>query len=207
MPIASTSYADANGLVVLRKSHKIHEEMMENGTLFASQGSVAGQVSLIKFYKTLENTLTKEEPSLNPGDVILFDRCTVHSSSGVNRRKVGRNSWQIRFFADPQEVVKDWIEHYPSTGIMDKKNANAEGFLSGPQFPMIWPSTLPGEQQSIIQGNILRTRREWFVFMLRYPGHLFRSNIVRTVEALGLASFDHPVYSVLIRIGQAFGMI
>jgi hypothetical protein len=68
MPIASTSYADANGLVVLRKSHKIHQEM--NGTLFARQGSVAGQVSLLKFYKTLENTLTKEEPSLNPGDYI-----------------------------------------------------------------------------------------------------------------------------------------
>ena len=90
---------------------------------------------------------------------------------------------------------------------MDKKNANVEGFLSGPQFPMIWPSTLPDEQKSIIQGDIMRTRQEWFFFMLRYPDHLFMSNIVRTVEALGLASFDHPVYSVLIRIGQDFGMI
>ena len=74
MPIASTSYADANGLVVLKNSHKIQQEMMKNGTLFAMQGSVAGQVSLLKFYKTLENTLKREEPSLNPGDVILFDR-------------------------------------------------------------------------------------------------------------------------------------
>ena len=98
--------------------------MMENGTLFAMQGSVGGQVSLLKFYKTLENTLTKKEPSLNPGDVIIFDRCTVHSGSGVNTRKVGRNAWQIRVFAEPQEVVKELIEHYPSTGIMDKKNAN-----------------------------------------------------------------------------------
>jgi hypothetical protein len=130
----------------------------------------------------------------------------VHSGSGVYRSKIGRNSWQIRLFADPQEVVKDSMEHYPSDGMMDKKNANDDSFLSGPQFPMIWPSTLPEEQKSIIQGDILRKRQELFFFMLRYPDHLLRRNIVRTVEALGLASFDHPIYSVLISIGQAFGM-
>ena len=126
----------------------------------------------------------------------------MHSGSGVNRRKIRRNSWQKRCFVHPQEV-----EHYPSTGIMDLKNANYKGFLSGPQFPMIWPSTIPDEQNSIIQGDILRTRQEWLFFMLRYPDHLFRSNIVRTVETLGFVSFDNPVYSVLIRIGQALRII
>ena len=95
----------------------------------------------------------------------------------MNTRKVGRNAWQIRVFADSQEVVKDLIEHYPSTGIMDKKNANYKGILSGPHFPMIWPNIIPDEQKSIVQGDILRTRREWFFFMLRHPDHLFMSNI------------------------------
>jgi hypothetical protein len=131
----------------------------------------------------------------------------VHSGYGVNRRKIRRNSWQIKLFADPQEVEKELIEPYPSTGITDKKNANYNGFLSGPQFPMIWPNIIPDEQKSIVQGDILRTRQEWFFCMLRYPDHLFMSNIVRTVEGLGLASFHHPVYSALIWIGQAFRII
>ena len=131
----------------------------------------------------------------------------MHSASGVNKRQIRRNSWQIRLFADPQEVENDLIEHYPSTGIMDRKNANHKGYLSGPQFPMIWPHTLPDEQESIILGDTLRTRQEWFFFMLCYPDHLFISNIVQMVEALGLASFDHPLYSTLIGIGQVFGII
>ena len=207
LPIANTSYADANGLVVLKKSHKIHEEIIKNGTWFDQQGSVLGQVSLLKFYKTLEKTLHTEEPTLNPGDVILFDRCTVHSASGVNSRKIRRNSWQIRFFADPQEVEKDLFEHYPSTGIMDDQNTNEEGFLSGPKFPKIWPTSLPDEQDAIRQGDLLRTRQEWFLFMLSYPRHLLRSNFVRTTEALGFSSLEHPVYIVLFKIGEILKII
>eukprot|EP00092_Neocalanus_flemingeri_P069992 GFUD01085857.1.p1 GENE.GFUD01085857.1~~GFUD01085857.1.p1 ORF type:complete len:398 (+),score=55.59 GFUD01085857.1:115-1194(+) len=206
MPIGNTSYADANGLVVLKKSHKIHEEMIDNGTWFENQGSVHGQRLNLEFYKSLVKTHEKEEPTLNPGDAILFDRCTVHSASGVNSRNIRRNSWQIRFFADPQQFERDLYKHYPSSPITDEKNANEEGFFSGPHLPQIWPKTIPGEQHAIRQGHLLRTRQEWFLFMLGYPRHLFISNVVRSAESLGF-SLQHPLFSVLVRLGEILQIV
>ena len=80
-------------------------------------------------------------PVLEVGDVLIFSKCTVHSSSGFNTKQMKRHAWQIRFFTDPQMFVRGLNKAYPGMG--DKYTNRSEHHIKGPKYPLLWPQTQP----------------------------------------------------------------
>ena len=97
-------------------------------------------------------------PRLELGDAVLFDMCTVHSSSGSNPAGVLRRAYQLRY-----------VRNFAPTMWFDGNGSNDSMILSGPPvgkvpgatMPQVWPTTLEEEDEARAEGPIIFTRGEW----------------------------------------------
>ena len=85
-----------NGLVVARQSHAQHLQIVQNGTWTRLGSGLRGQLEILALYRQLGETSEHFSPSLAVGDVLIFSKCAVHSSSGDNSARASRHAWQIR---------------------------------------------------------------------------------------------------------------
>ena len=83
LPVKDISEYEANGLVVARQSHNLHQQLVTNGTWASYQGSLSGQLRILQLYQHIGNTFPLLRTKLDPGDVVLFSKCTVHTASGI----------------------------------------------------------------------------------------------------------------------------
>ena len=204
MPIKQTSLYEANGLVLSNKSHKLHQEVISNGTWANFQSSISGLLQILGFYKHVGETFPQVKPTLNVGDVVIFSKCTVHSASGLNSLGKQRYAWQIRFLTDPQPMVRGLYQPYPELG--DKYDTGT-GFISGVRYPKMYPHTLPEEDSVRAAGHITLSRLEWLQLMLSYPDHLLVTNFVRTMESLGAFNPHHPLLTNLVGLCEYFRIV
>ena len=99
LPVKAPSEYEANGLVVARQSHNLHQQLVTNGTWASYLGSLSGQLRILQLYKHIGDTFPLLRTQLDPGDVVLFSKCSVHSSSG----KV--HLCNLQDFGDTVEVI------------------------------------------------------------------------------------------------------
>ena len=170
---------EANGMVVARGSHHLHQEMLNNGSWKKYSGSNSGQLKLLDFYRQVGETFPLLKTRLEPGDVVLFSKCTVHTTSGLNSLARQRYAWQVRFINDTGEswrILESSL--YPVLGSMliDR----------GYWLPQVWPHTLPEEDEVRAGGHLTLTRLEHLGLLLSHPQHLLVTNTVRTLEAIGV---------------------
>ena len=72
----AVSEYEANGMVVARRSHSLHQEVISNGTWGSYSASNSGQMRLLEFYKRIGETFPLLRARLEPGDVVLFSKGT-----------------------------------------------------------------------------------------------------------------------------------
>ena len=200
LPLEETSFPDANGMILAQGSGKEHYKAITNGSWKSFQLGVSGQLELLKFYNTLGENSPSYAPILEVGDVLVFSKCTVHTSSGVNTRRLKRHAWQIRFFTDSQLFVRGLNKAYPGMGT--KFTNLSDPHIRGPKYPLLAPATLQQEDVVRNEGHMTLTRLEWAQLMLSHPRHLFVTSIVRYADTLGLFAPQHPLYSSLVKIGE-----
>ena len=84
-----------NGLVVAKQSHAEHLQMVQNGTWSRLGSGVQAQLEILDLYRRLGETSDHFSPSLAVGDVLIFSKCSVHTSSGDNsaRARVEHSHW------------------------------------------------------------------------------------------------------------------
>ena len=125
---------EANGLVVARGSHHLHQEMLSNGSWRNYSGSNSGQLRLLQFYRQVGETFPLLRTRLEPGDVVLFSKCSVHTTSGINSLARQRYAWQIRFVADTGDSWRHLESSlYPVMG----SSLSDRGYSQ----PQVWPHT------------------------------------------------------------------
>ena len=134
-----------NGLVVAKQSHLQHLEIVQNGTWSRLGSGVQGQLEILGLYRQLGETSDHYSPSLAVGDVLIFSKCSVHTSSGDNSARASRHAWQIRFFSEPQMFVRGLDRAYPGMGAKYVDPGQAE--IPGAKYPRLWPHSLPEEDE------------------------------------------------------------
>ena len=135
-----------NGLILARQSHAQHLEIVRNGSWSRLGSGVQGQLEILALYRHLGETSDHFSPSLEVGDVLIFSKCSVHTSSGDNSDRASRQAWQIRFFSEPQMFVRGLDKAYPGMGLKYVDPSQAE--ITGAKYPRLWPHTLAEEDAS-----------------------------------------------------------
>ena len=135
-----------NGLILARQSHAQHLEIVRNGSWSRLGSGVQGQLEILALYRHLGETSDHFSPSLEVGDVLIFSKCSVHTSSGDNSVRASRQAWQIRFFSEPQMFVRGLDKAYPGMGLKYVDPSQAE--ITGAKYPRLWPHTLAEEDAS-----------------------------------------------------------
>ena len=134
-----------NGLILARQSHAQHLEIVRNGSWSRLGSGVQGQLEILALYRHLGETSDHFSPSLEVGDVLIFSKCSVHTSSGDNSVRASRQAWQIRFFSEPQMFVRGLDKAYPGMGLKYVDPSQAE--ITGAKYPRLWPHTLAEEDE------------------------------------------------------------
>ena len=204
MPMRQTSYQAANGMIFARGSHKAHLQRIQDGTWSKYSKSVSGLLALLGLYKDLGDSHEIEAPTLEPGDVVIFSKCTIHSSSGVNTMNIPRHAMQMRFFTEPQTLERGIHTPYPEMG--DKFAAKSK-FLTGSKYPRIWPETLPEEDAVRAGGHMFLTKMEWISHLVKYPDHLLVTSVAAWAEYFGVFHPDHAFYAYIVRMAEIIGII
>ena len=169
LPLLEPAVYEANGMVLARGSHRVHRQLVENGTWDRFRSSVSGQLEVLALYTGLGRASQVLRPELHPGDVLVFNKCLVHSSSGVNSLGRRRYAWQARFFTDPQDFHRGMYQSYPEMGTKhgggvdarDQEDGEVVGQMRGVKYPLLWPSTLEEEDRVRARGHVTLTRWEW----------------------------------------------
>ena len=190
---------EANGMVVARGSHHLHQEMLSNGSWSKFSGSNSGQLRLLEFYREVGETFPLLRTRLAPGDLVLFSMCSVHTSSGVNSLARQRYAWQVRFIADQGAPVFSQPGLYPVMG-----SALSDRGYSQPQ---VWPHTLTEEDEVRAGGHLTLTRLEWLRLLLSHPQHLLVTNTVRTLETLGAFHPSNSLLPTLVDFLENIGLL
>ena len=89
-------------MVFARGSHLAHQAALSNGSWARLPASLSGLLEVLRFYQRLGDQSQQARPTLQPGDLVVFSKCTVHTSSGLATLRRPRYAWQLRFFADPE---------------------------------------------------------------------------------------------------------
>merc|ERR1712126_472736 len=218
MPVIEPAIFEANGMVMARGSHKIHREVLENGTWTSYSSSVSGQLQVLSLYTGLGRDLETVSPSLEPGDILVFNKCLVHSSSGVNTVGRRRFAWQARYLAAPQVFPRAMYQYYPEMGTKHAGGiypgspeescnwASSVSTISGIKYPLVFPQTIREEDEIRSRGHVILTHWEWFRLMLSYPKHLLATNFVRVAERLGL-DLNGSTLGYIVKVSEYFGII
>ena len=142
-------------MIFARGSHKVHWDVVSNGTWRQYGVGVGGQLSILNMYKHLGDTYPQVSPSLKVGDMVVFSKCTVHSCSGDNSLGRPRHAWQIRMFSEPQLFVRGLNKAYPGMGqkyVMDSE------YIQGPKYIRLWPQSVPDEDLVRRHGHMTLSR-------------------------------------------------
>lgn len=206
LPVLEAAHYAGNGLILAEGSHRLHEEMVENGTWNSYTSSISGQLQVLNLYKRLGGLGRTIKPTLHPGDVLIFNKCLVHSSSGVNTLARRRWAWQVRFLSAPQDFRRGMYQSYPEMGQKHGGGLENEGSIEGVKYPLLFPETLPEEDAKRAEGHQTLTRGEWMWLMLSYPDHLLATNFVRLTENLGL-DLNGPLLKTIVQVSESFGII
>ena len=134
-----------NGLLLARESHAEHLKIVRNGSWSKFGSGVQGQLQILALYRHLGETSEHFSPSLAVGDVLIFSKCSVHTSSGDNTARARRHAWQIRFFSEPQLFVRGLDRAFPGMGAKYVDQGQAE--MTGAKYPRLWPESLPEEDE------------------------------------------------------------
>ena len=197
MPIKDTSIYEANGMVFSKQSHILHDELIRNGTWGKIQSKISGLLDILTFYKSIGTSLPQSRPTLSTGDVVIFSKCMVHTTSGLNTLHKTRYAWQIRFFTEEKE---------DKTGLFRPYLAIGDQYIQkvGLKYPKIFPKTLLEEDSIRSKGHVTLERWEYLQLLLSFPEHLFITNFVRTLEDFGLFN---PQHSLLVNLVKALEYI
>jgi hypothetical protein len=211
LPVLEPAVYEANGMVLAKGSHHVHRQLVQNGTWSQYQASVSGQLQVLDLYMRLGRTSEIIKPVLHPGDVLVFDKCLVHSSSGVNTLGRRRYAWQARFMTSPQVFKRGMYQSYPEMG--DKHGGGAEvrevgsaSRIQGVKYPLLFPATLELEDRERAAGHVFLTKLEWLRLMISYPDHLLSTNFVRVTERLGL-DLNGPLLKSIVKVTESIGII
>ena len=191
---------EANGMVVARGSHHLHQEMLSNGSWRNYSGSNSGQLRLLDFYRQVGQTFPLLKTRLEPGDVVLFSKCSVHTTSGINSLARQRYAWQIRFVADTGDSWRHLESSlYPVMG----SSLSDRGYSQ----PQVWPHTLAEEDEVRAGGHLTLTRLEWLRLLLSHPQHLLVTNTVRTLETIGAFQPSNSLLPTLVDFLENIGLL
>ena len=172
MPLQPTTEA-TNGLVLLNHSSREFEQH------FVSKPQQSRNVfRYMKWLNKLDKTTTNNPnyiaPTVDLGDVIAFDACVVHASSGQHANhsdgRIMRRAYQLRFLKD-FELTPTQREPWWKQFLLPSYKVNPVA------SPQLWPITLQ-EEDSIrqTQGHVIYSRWEWIKRLSRGPGYtLFNS--------------------------------
>jgi len=108
-----------------------------------------------------------QAPKLNFGDAIVFSKCTVHSTSGLNTLRRARRSLQFRLVVEPSAASALFSDMAgPAAGMYGDSGLYGHG-----STPLLWPHTLPSEDEvrangpralSVFSLLQVRLRSKWF---------------------------------------------
>ena len=93
----------------------------------------------MRFWRRLGESCRTFLPSLHLGDVLVINKCSVHSATGLNSLAKERVAWQIRFITEGQSAEKGIRREYPGMG--DRWQSQG-GTVGGAKYPLVWPATL-----------------------------------------------------------------
>ena len=190
------SYETKSGMIFLNgTSHMMEEEFADDP---------ASARSLFPFRAWLRS-LDKTDyyaPELELGDVIVFDQCTVHATSGINTEGLLRRAYQLRFVRNSVDYVNDEKDNGIVTGPPQHP-------VPGVTMPQLWPSTLEREDVVRAAGPVVFSRSDWTHRMTRSPVFtLFTSSMSLKTRLFGDAGelkgepkvgFDDVVRNILYR--------
>ena len=168
------------------------------------ESTLAGHVELMRFWRRLGESSKVLLPVLQLGDVLVMDKCTVHSATGLNSLGEERQAWQIRFVTDGQEAEKGIRRQYPGMGSRWGSGGDRVG---GAKYPLVWPATLQEEDEVRARGHMVLTRGEWIRLMASHWRHVLMTTTVRAADKLDLFQPDHPVYSFIVKLAQLLNIL
>lgn len=177
MPL-EPSYETKAGMVFLNGTSRLMEQR------FSEDPSQARNLFL---YRSWLRSLDKSDyfaPTLNVGDAIVFDECTVHATSGINTEGLLRRAYQLRFVrgskVDPQ--LLEGIEE--DVGIVAGPPLHPR--VPGVTMPQVWPRTLPAEDAVRAAGPVVYSRGAWIERMTLSPAFtLFTSTMALKTRWFG----------------------
>lgn len=155
MPLES-SYKEKNGMLFLNGSSQVFADHFREDHL---------QAHVLDTYRQWLFNLPKENyvaPELELGDVVAFDQCNVHSTSGLHEGGT-RRAYQLRFQKNFDMAVlgEAGLGVAPGT-----PNGPGPGNVSMPQ---LWPQTLEEEDNVRSLGHVVHTRTEWIKHLMYRP--------------------------------------
>ena len=194
---------EANGMVVARGSHHLHQEMLSNGSWRSRySGSNSGQLRLLEFYREVGETFPLVRARLEPGDVVLFSKCSVHTTSGVNSLARQRYAWQVRLITEDSSL-REGASSQPSLYPVMGSSLADRGYSQ----PQVWPHTLPEEDEVRAGGHLTLSRLEWLRLLLSHPQHLLVTNTVRTLETIGAFQPSNSLLPTLVDFLENIGLL
>eukprot|EP01044_Picomonas_judraskeda_P007271 COSAG03_NODE_773_length_5911_cov_7.551961_4_plen_160_part_00 len=136
-------------------------------------------------------------PTLQLGDAVLFSKCTVHTTSGVNTVGAPRRAFQMRFASNPMPKKRlDGLSgSFPADGTFFQSEGDEMG---GAAYPLLWPATLASEDAPRSQGLLYKTRADWAALLASHPFHMLVTGFARTLAQVPLSLLE-PVQDRVLR--------
>jgi hypothetical protein len=158
-----TSYEEFNGLILLNQSSANFRNNFDH--------HYPARAHNFYWYMQWLRNLPKDDeqnvvaPRLNLSDVIAFDACCVHTSSGKYPPGKGgavRRAYQLRFMKEFElnpTVLSTWWKRllFPSYAILPVAS------------PQLWPHTLIDEDEIRAAGHVIYSKADWVRRLTRGP--------------------------------------
>ena len=185
MPL-ETSIKDRNGMLFLNGTSKMMAEHFAD-----NPNSAQGLRVMFDWIKNLDKS-DFVAPSLELGDVVVFDKCTVHTASGFNPDNFLRRAYQLRFSR---------LQSPPSKAFLSATMPAAE--VHGTTIPQVWPTTIEEEDALRAQGPLVFGRKEWLDTLMAHPLDVAFSSMMYTLVSLRMPVFGNSVEN--LRLGGKLG--
>ena len=89
-------------------------------------------------------------------------------------------------------------------GMGDKWSDDSVANVSGAKYPLLWPATLPDEDQVRAAGHLTLSTAEWVTLLASHWRHLVLTTLTRAGDTLGVFKEGHIVYSTFIYFIKLF---
>ena len=128
------------------------------GSIILVNGTLNKFIDIINQTKVIKNSVTI--PYFNKGDILLFDKFTIHKSQSLKDKNVIRYAYGARFFDGDNAFLNDTFQNeiMPKKNVCKHKLKNGD-LLKSACYPQLWPMLLPNEIDIVINNG------------LEYPSH------------------------------------